>query len=361
MSTNHELFTSQVFMKAPPDIPAGILREEVVSFQRAGRTARADVAACIMEAGRAFEETRSDQGGMGQGGAAPDRGTAGADPEVQAVAERVMESYQPEVEALRMELFGSPEPPFQFTENAAKWILEECRLGSEREKKRDLEEVMARLVELGRLQQELCIYMERPIEFKSRDYTLQFFSVQAIEATGQSDRRGGVVVQEQGLNLNSPLWTLKKFVMPIVSQTGFDEPRLVSWVLVGVPLTDLLPRVDVQTSLIATPGHLPKTSITIWKGRVSNKDLREDAFKAVKEFEFLPHPRLKELDLEIINILKEVGTLPERGKGIGEYWGGVATALKRRGHWDIKGPAVRRRCERLRKRGLGHFLPPWLQ
>lgn len=268
-------------------------------------------------------------------------------PAANVVSTLLVDSLQPDVEKLRLELFESSEPPFPNFEDAALWMEGE---GAQRTapESRHLERGHEIIDEIGRRAAELSELWDMPIYSPAIDR----LSISYVNPEGGPARADvGPVKVSVAMGLRSKLVPIKRFIISASSRTGFSEESLVAYILSGTP--PLLPELTVTTSYFRNLDVPPVDKIEIRTENFRKEDVTR-AFKALQRAR--GGRKAAPVDAQdhlIIEVVRQLGGIPERGKG--EFWSRVSRELRRNG-MKLSADAARMRWYRLRKKGIAPAL-----
>jgi len=336
-------FVYEVFHKAPPNLPVGVLRETANGFRADGKVASRHVADCIMEAGRRVETNQTEQGGTGRRAAARGRGTAAGSADLPSgsvdyrpdvVSKLLADSLQHDVEKLRAELFGSTEPPFPEFRDAAAWIEAERTRSSDSDGSGD-DRGHEILDEIGELASELSRVWDMPIY----PPTIERVTISYINPVHR-------VHVCAAMGLESRLLPIKRFIIAARSSTGFTEESLVEHILSDIRPS--LPGLSIATSIFRGFSIPPTDTITIRNPQVTKEDIARVFNTLRKAREGRRAAPLDFEDWRLIDAIRSSGGVPATEKG--EFWERMAREL------DRKPDAVRMRYSRLCRKGVSRAL-----
>lgn len=344
-----QIFLAMVLERAPPDLPVGVLRKCAKRYEAAGRAHRASIPDCIQAARRLFEQEQAERQQRDDPLAPRPRPQA---PTAPVSADVLSDLLRPEVEATRVEIFGSADPPFNDSEEAVAWIKARARGGSDDSARPagdpDLSkqltpgsDAVPQLWEMiSKLANEIALCLGGPIELGApRRVMLEFMDLQG----------SSMVVSRVHLPFDSKLVRLKSFAQTASNRTGFKEWALVAHVLVGVPLSGTVPPVEVSVDC-AIPPRLPKTTVSVNKAKVRKKDLI-DAHQQIEPLRVFASDSLDETDKAIIEVMLRLEPPPPKGKrGRGKYWANVQRELRKAGI-EMSPRAIEMRRKRLSDKG----------
>jgi hypothetical protein len=257
----------------------------------------------------------------------------GIEPDVEITSELILERLGPQIEVVRTEIFGSPEPPFQTFAEAEAWIDGEASKKVEKNQTESLDRLAA---VTAKLQARWSRHIGAPASLRLNRPVLEYLSING----------GRSLVSAKKICFGTGLLRLKEFTGPASEETGLEEHFLVSHVLSGAP--PYLTGISVRHQLVGDPLRPPHVTITVRKRVVRWKDL-EAAYAFVQDLKEAKHPVVlaDRKDRAILSAIQRRGKLPP-GRVPGQWWDEIAEELHPR-FPELTPDAVRMRTRRMEK------------
>jgi hypothetical protein len=252
-------------------------------------------------------------------------------------SELLRDLIEPDVKALRSELFGDSSAPFPNYDDAVAWIEKESEVGKPNRDAQELRSIGRKVLNEARA----CFERwDGLLGFSQRfDVTLPMLKYVKPSCSRVVDR---------GYWSGSRLPRLHSFVERTAHRTGFPEEALVAFVLSG--LSPLLPGITVTLSCapFSSP-RPPEITIRLRKPNITFRDLHVAYEMVQQELKMVPPSFLGESDRELVEAIKKLGGVPEKDKN--EFWDDIAAELGK----DTR-DAPRVQFSRLKKRLPGELL-----
>ena len=241
--------------------------------------------------------------------------------EVLVTSDFLAERILPWVELVRTELFGSRNAPFRSTKEAEDWIQEQAKdqrlfpIGG------NLEERLGHLISSGRVQ--VAAPPERSFEYLGEDGKVHQITIMDIQRGEWKTPESRPRYTERGI---PALRWLDNETRIMANATGFEQPSLVQFVLVGV--SPVLPRylVRVEADHQATPAgdilQPYKLKIEILARDLGFEELRRIYQTYRRELKSRKAKALSDEHWAIYRLVKEKGG-PVSGKGSVQFWKSV--------------------------------------
>lgn len=318
------------------DISSAAVGNAIDHHHEIGKFRRQDVPAAVALA-RRFDVATLQEEAAGH----KNLNTISTDVETAAISLLLTEKIKPEVEKLRIRIFGKSDPPFPDYEDAVDWIERECHKGKP--------ELSAS--EMARYDKE---YNKELSAFADR-----WSAVFGYRETIQPERPGlryahlGLKrVIKVGYWTDSRIGALHDFAERASKRTGFPEHAVVAYLLSGIE--PFIPDVSMSWPTMLLTEGLPEITVTFRRVNIRELDFRK-AYSFVKEKLGGKRPNsLKAKDLAIIKAIRELGGIPPVKKG--KFWVRVQEMLVNEGITDLGPNGVRVRFTRLKKKGIGSDL-----
>ncbi len=261
---------------------------------------------------------------------------------------------KPDVQALRLRLFETSEPPFTDYNDAVDWIEQECEEGKIEHSPED------------------SARYEREFREELNEFADRWGAVLGFRYDIQPKRPGIMFANlrrnrayRRPYNSQSKIGPLHCFAEQTSTKTGFSEQSLVAYVLSGIE--SIIPEMSLSfRSSLPFLKQIEQATVVIRKPNICENDFRR-AYASLKEATTIRDSAnqvvgksraslLKDKDVVIIRAIRKLGGIPPKGKGRNDFWSRMVEELKSQGIDDIGPHGVRKRVARLTDKEIGDDL-----